>query len=190
MLIKMKLEIKQLLFLNSFFAFGINLFAPLYAIYVQHIDSSIIHVGAIWTVYIFSVGIFALLFTKVKNRSSYSGLFLILGFLFRAIGWLGYIFATSIWHLYLIQLLLAAGEAFGTPAYNHLYSSFLDKMQHGSEWNISTSINSFIVGTASFVGVVIVDKFGFPALFGCMIVLSFVSTLLALRYKKIFWQSS
>ena len=82
--------------INSFFIFAIALFAPLYAIYVRQITDNIIHVGGVWSVYVFSVGILVYLISKYENRLKYASYFLIFGFLFRAIGWFGYIFANSI----------------------------------------------------------------------------------------------
>ena len=182
----MKRETKFLLVINAFFVFALNLFAPLYALYVNRIDPSVLHIGGVWSVYIFSVGVLALLVSRYPKRMEYAGMFLILGFLLRGAAWLGYIFASNIWHIYAIQILLAAGEALGTPSYNILYSSFLDKGKFGSEWGVNTSVFAFAAGVASFLGAVIVDKLGFPVLFAVMIILSLFSTVLALRNKKIF----
>ncbi|MFH0713381.1 MAG: hypothetical protein V1722_02360 [Candidatus Micrarchaeota archaeon] len=92
----MRREIKLLLLTNAFFVFAINLFAPLFAIYIQRIDVSIVHVGAIYSVYIFAVGAFALLINKMKKSREYAVLFLILGFVLRLVGWIGYLFVTQI----------------------------------------------------------------------------------------------
>lgn len=186
----MRSETKLLLLVNSFFVFALNLFAPFYALFIQKIDPSILHVGAVWSVYIFSVGIFALLVSRYSKLMEHAGLFLIFGFLFRASGWLGYMFASSIWHIYLIQVLLAIGEALGTPAYNLLYSGFIDKRKFGSEWGVNTSVFAFATGIASLSGAVILDMLGFNALFLVMIALSFLSTALALKNKRIFWKTT
>ncbi|MFH0713380.1 MAG: hypothetical protein V1722_02355 [Candidatus Micrarchaeota archaeon] len=83
-----------------------------------------------------------------------------------------------------MQLIFALGEAFGTPAYNYMYSSFVNQNKFGNEWSVNTATVAFIVGLASLVGVIIVEKLGFHALFVAMIVLSFVSIGIALKYGK------
>lgn len=176
-------QIKYLLWLNSFFIFGMNLFAPLYALYIQGINPSIQHVGGVWAFYVISMGCLVYIISKFENHIKYADYFLIVGFLGRSIGWLGYIFVTNIAQVYLIQLFLAAGEAFGTPAYNTLYSLNLDKAKAASEWGLSASINAFIMGLAAWLGSWIVGSFGFPVLFIFMVVLSLMSVILALHYK-------
>ena len=131
------------------------MFAPLYGTYVQNINSAIYHVGSIWSFHILSVGILTLFISKYENHKEYADYFLILGFICRAIGWLGYIFATSVIHLYLIQLVMALGELFGTPSFNLIYSSFLTKGKFASEWGINKSLNSFLMAGASFLGGII-----------------------------------
>lgn len=161
-----------------------NLFAPLYAVFIMDLTSEVYHVGGIWGFYIFSVGILVLLISKYENRSKYADYFLILGFVFRVSGWLGYIFANSVIHLYLIQILLALGESFGTPSYNLLYSRYLDKGHFASEWGLNTSISAFIMGGAAILGAIVVKNFGFIPLFVFMIILSLVSMIIALKYRR------
>ena len=121
----MKKQLKQLLLVNSFFLFAMNMFSPLYAVFIQKIDSAIYHVGGIWSFYILTVGILTLIIRNYENHQKYADYFLILGFICRLIGWTSYVFATSLIHLYLIQIIMALGESFGTPSYNLIYSSFL-----------------------------------------------------------------
>lgn len=177
-------QIRYLILINSFFVFAMNMFAPLYAVYVQKIGGTTAHIGAIWGFYILCVGAFTYLISKYEDHSKYIGHFITLGFIFRATGWFWYIFASSIWQLFLIQVLLALGEGFGTPAYNSLFSRYLDRGKFASEWGLNTSVNSVIMGLASFAGGIVVYYSGFVSLFILMVGLSLISTLMAFRYKK------
>ena len=114
-------QIKLLIFINGFFVFAINMFAPLYALFIQKISFDVIHVGGVWATYIILSGFLVYLISKYENNLKYADYFLISSFLMRALGWGSYIFATSLWHLYAIQIFLALGEAFGTPSYNSLF---------------------------------------------------------------------
>lgn len=182
----MKFQLKLLILLNSFFVFSVNLFAPLYAVYVQKIDSAVYHIGGIWSFYILLAGFLTIFISRFENHKKYADYFLIVGFAFRIIGWFGYIFASSLLHLYLIQIFMALGESFGTPSFNFIYSSYLTKGEIAHDWGINSGINYIIMGAASFLGGMIVYLYGFHALFGAMIFFSSMSILLALKFRKSF----
>lgn len=177
-------QIKLLILTNSFFIFAVSLFAPLYAIYVEQISASLYHVGGIWGFYLICVGVLVYFISKFENKIKYADYFLILGFMFRSIGWCGYLFASSLIHLYLIQIFIALGESFSTPSYNFLFSKNLDRGKSGSEWGLNTSLNAFIIGFAAIAGSIIVQNYGFAPLFIIMITLSLVSTIFAVKYRK------
>ncbi|HLD80497.1 MAG TPA: MFS transporter [archaeon] len=176
-------QIKYLILINAVFVFALNMFAPLYAIFVQGITKDIVHVGGVWGFYIISVGVFTYFISKWEDKLKYADLFLLLGFALRALGWGGYLVAATLGHVYLIQLVLALGEAFGTPAYNAMFAKYLDKGRFASEYGLQTSIHSFVIGGASVIGALIVSEYGFKALFALMIAFSGASTLAAYKYR-------
>ncbi|MCM2325645.1 MAG: hypothetical protein NDI94_04225 [Candidatus Woesearchaeota archaeon] len=180
----MKNQIKYLLLINSFFVFAGNLFAPFYALYIQKIDSAIYHIGGIWGFFIFASGIFTLNISKYENHKRYADYFLIAGFLFRALGWAGYLFATQLWHIYMIQVILALGEAFGTPSFNLIFSTHLTRGKIASEWGVNTAVSSFVVALSSISGGIMLQLFGFSSMFIVMICFALVSTVLAIIYRK------
>ena len=180
----MKNNIKKILLLNSFFVFGQTMFLPLYAIYIQKIDQAVFHAGGVWSFYILSFGILTFFIRKHLNNKKFSVNYMILNYIIRIVGWVGYIFAFSIWHLYALQLLFAIGESFGTPSYDLLYSINLTKGKFASDWGLDKSITAFITAGGAFSGGVIVQYFGFITLFILMIVLSTFSIILALKYRK------
>ncbi|MFH2020177.1 MAG: MFS transporter [archaeon] len=182
----MKKQLKILLLINSFFIFGASMFAPLYAIYIQKIEAAVYHIGGIWSFFILSTGILILIISRFENHKEFADYFLIIGFLFRAVGWFGYYYATTLWHLYAVQLFMALGESFGTPSYNLLYSNFLTKGEFASDWGVNSAISSFIMALASLAGGLIVYAYGFKILFGVMIGLSLISSFLALKFRKSF----
>ncbi len=182
----MKKQLQILIAINSFFVFAMSMFAPLYAVYIQKIESSTFHIGGIWAFYLMSVAILTFTISKFENRRQYADYFLILGFFCRTAGWFSYIFASSLFHLYLIQLLMALGESFGTPSFDFLYTSFLTRGHIASEWGSDISLNALITAVASLAGGIIVHTFGFTILFCIMIILSFLSTIIAIKYRRAF----
>jgi hypothetical protein len=182
----MKRQLAILITINSFFVFAMSMFAPLYAVYIQKIDAATYHIGGIWAFYLLCVAGLTYSISKFENRRKYADYFLIMGFFCRMIGWLGYIYANSLGHLYFIQAFLALGEAFGTPSFDLIYSSFLTKGKIASEWGTDISLNALITAAASFTGGIIVHSFGFTVLFFIMIGLSLLSTGIALKYRREF----
>ncbi|MEK6888781.1 MAG: MFS transporter [Nanoarchaeota archaeon] len=177
-------QIKILIIINSIFLLAANAFAPLYAVFVQGITDKVYHVGAIWGVFIFSAGVFIFIFSRYENNLKYANYFLIGGFIIRAIGWSAYIFASTLTHLYSIQIILAVGAAMGSPSYSSLYTRYLTKKHYASDWGIDLSIGAIIAGIAAFSGGIIVDRFGFDLLLIAMVVLSLLSAVVAFIHRK------
>jgi MFS family permease len=182
----MKKQLRVLLTINSFFVFAMSMFAPLYAVYIQQINAEIYQAGWIWAFYLLSVAVLTFTISKFENRKKYADYFLILGFFCRMAGWVGYIYANSLVHLYVIQLLMALGESFGTPSFDLIYTSFLTKGKVASEWGSDISLNALITAIASFIGGIVVHTYGFTVLFCIMIAASFVSMVLAIKYRREF----
>ena len=90
---------------------------------------------------------------KYLNNTKYSSDFMILNFAIKIIGWVGYIYASSLWMLYAIQILFAIGEALGSTSYALLYSLNLTKGDYATDWGLDKSVNSFHVSSRSFYGV-------------------------------------
>lgn len=181
---KINKSLKVLFGLNSIFVFGGSLFGPLYAVYIQGLDSNIITVSLSWSVFMISSTIFMYFVSKYGDLVKEQEYLLASGFLVRALAWFGYIFVTDVSGLILIQVVLALGEAFGTPAWNAIFAKHLDghkEIMDYSNWNI---INNLVVAIATVVGGVLVVEFGFRVLFvvmGLLALTSFVGTLLTPR---------
>jgi MFS family permease len=173
----MNKALRIIILANTIFCFAGALFAPLYAIFVQQITSNIIHIGASLSVFCFTTALLTFILCRVGDRLKEKEFLLIVGFLIRAVAWIYYIFIRSVWQIYLIHLILAFGEAFGSPAFTALFSSHLDKGRHFKDWGYWISISLIISGIASFLGSVLVKNYGFKPLFAFMALLAIVSSL-------------
>jgi len=174
----MNKALKIIILSNTIFCFAGALFAPLYAIFVQQITSNIIHIGASLSVFCFTTALLTFIICRVGDRFKEKEFLLILGFILRAVAWIYYIFIRSVWQIYFVHLILAFGEAFGSPAFTALFSSHLDKDRHFKEWGSWISISLVISGVASFLGSVLVKTYGFKPLFVSMAILAIISSLI------------
>jgi predicted MFS family arabinose efflux permease len=89
-----------------------------------------------------------------------------------AITFLFYYFVSNSFQLLLVQILLGVSGAIASPAYDGVYSKFLDKGKFVSEWGMWETVNSGVLGRAASAGGLIVFEFGFRTLFLVMFVLS------------------
>lgn len=175
--------LKLLLATNIIFMLAANLLGPLFAIFVQRFDGSVVTISLTWAVFIGSASIFMLILYRFGDRINKLQL-LQLGFLIRAIAWLSYIFVGNIWGIFAVQVLLGLGEAFGTPAYEALFAEHLDDHRHIADYSEMWIAYNIVTAIAVVIGGVLVNYYGFPTLFIIMSVLALGSfgTSLKLTY--------
>lgn len=58
-------------------------------------------------------------------------------------------FATQLWHVFLIQFLIAVGDAFAVPPLYAIFTRHIDKGSEGFEWTLQSS---FSLGAGSAIG--------------------------------------
>lgn len=119
--------LKILLGINSIFVLGASMFPPLFALFVEELKGGAFVAGSIWATFAIVTGILILIFSRFGDQIKEKEYLVAGGYLLRIIAWIGYFFASSLWHLYILQLILAMGEASGTPAFNAIYSEHLNK---------------------------------------------------------------
>lgn len=173
-----KKSLKVLLGINSIFILGANMFPPLFALFVKELKGGAFAAGSIWAVFAIVCGILTLILSRFGDRIKEKEYLVAAGYFLRLISWLGYFFADSLWHLYILQILLALGEALGTPAFNAIYSEHLDKGQYVKQWGVSSSSNAIVMGVSALLGGIIVSQFGFDSLFLTMSFLAAISLFL------------
>lgn len=180
----MNRALKIIILSNVIFTFAGALLGPLYAVFVERVTGNIIHVGASIALFSITTAILILILTKFGERLKETEFLLILGFTLRAVGWFFYIFVSSAWQIYAIQVILAFGEAFGSPAFTALFSLHLDEGKYVTQWGRWISFVLITSGIASFLGAAIVSSFGFKPLFIGMVILALASAFIVYRQPR------
>lgn len=157
---------------NSIFVFANNLLGPLYTVYIQKFDINVMSISLVWATFIFFTTVFTFLLSQVGDRIKDKENFLMAGYLIRSIAWFLYIFANSIPHIILIQIILALGEAFGSPSFDAIFAQHVDKKFSMSEYSNWRIILNFSMVLSTIIGGFIVYKLGFTILFLCVSLLS------------------
>ncbi|MBI2110150.1 MFS transporter [Candidatus Woesearchaeota archaeon] len=157
------------------------MFGPIYAIFVEQIGGNILTAGWAWALYAISIGITVLIMGKVEDRIKKDELFVVLGFGLASFGFLGYLFISEPWHLFIVQTYLGVAWALGTPAFDSLYSKNLDHKKTDTEWADYEASVKITEGIAAFIGAGIAAAFGFKLLFMIMFAIAFIAWLIILN---------
>lgn len=90
---------------------------------------------------------------------------LISGTLLTSLVPLGYIFASLVWHVYVLQIVYALGMAFVIPSWAGIFTRHIDKGREALSWSVDSSAFSIGTGISGIVGGVVAKNFGFIPLF-------------------------
>lgn len=100
------------------------------------------------------------------------------------IGYLLYTKVNSIWFLLIVQVIIGLGEAVYAPAFDVVYSNYLEGRKTGTQWGVLESLYYFTAASGALIGGLIVTKFGFKTLFIIMSILCFASSVYVYRFTK------
>jgi MFS family permease len=170
-------QIRILLATNALILIGVAMLGPIYAIFVEKIGGDLLDASYAFGAYALSAGLVTLLSGKLADRTKENELIVVAGYIIMGIGFLGYLFVTSIWTLLLVQIIIGLGEAVYSPAFDAIYSKHLDGKKSGTEWGAWESINYFTIAIGAISGGLLVTYLGFNAMFIAMSLLCISSAL-------------
>ena len=120
-------NIKILLTCSILIHGGINLLAPIYAIFIKNIGGTLFDAGATIGCYALLKGVFYFIFRRIKE-SKFSRKFMIsIGYFLFFVGYILYLFASNILHVIGIQALLAFAEVVINPSWSAVIANALEK---------------------------------------------------------------
>jgi MFS family permease len=175
-------KILRVLFLyNGVFVLAGSLLGPLYALYVEKLDTGILPVSISWATFLASTTFFTYFISKMGDRLKHKRFLLIAGYLVRAFCWFFMALISNIEQLVLIQFILGIGEALGSPAFDTIFAEHLDTNKHIMDYSDWKVISNGILVLGTLAGGFIVSRFGFHyLLFGMsgLAIISFVGVLI------------
>lgn len=169
----MNKSLKILFFFNGVFVFASSLLGPLYALFVQNIDSNILNVSITWAVFLLSTTFFTGMVGKYGDKIKEKEFLLCAGYFIRGLVWFFYIFVNKVELLLAAQFVLGIGEALGAPAYDAIFAQHLVKNNFVKDYSAWKIISTVVSALAVVIGGVIVTTLGFQTLFCVMSMLSF-----------------
>lgn len=161
-------SLKLLLAINSVFVLSANLLGPLYAVYIEGLGGSITMVSGTWSVMLISVTLTNLILIKYGDRVKEHEHFLLSGFILRTVAWLSFVYASNIFHIIFIQIIIGVGEAVGSTGFDAIFAEHLDRARHIRDYATWKTLSSLIAALATMIGGLIVTQYGFNPMFYLM----------------------
>jgi MFS family permease len=169
---KINKSLRILIITNSILVFIIGLFAPFYAVFIQHIGGSIVFAGSSWAIFSIVAGVLMFLFSNWELKVKEQELLIVLGYLLRSGVFISYAFMTSITQLIVTQVLWGIATAFSTPAFDSVYSDHITKENSIVEWGQWEAVSAIVTGIAALLGGLFIQVFGYRIIFTIMAVVS------------------
>jgi len=176
----MNIVIKRLLIASSLLALALEMIAPLWAVFVQGIGGGLFTAGASYGAYSIAGGVLIFIISRWEDKVKHQELLIASGYLLTSMGILLLLLISSVWQLYVAQVLLGFGLALFTPAFDGLYSKYLTKGHESQEWGYSESSYMIIAGFAGILGGYLADTYGFVMLLFVALLLSLAGCVVAL----------
>lgn len=130
-----------------------GLITPLFAIFViQDVKAPITVVGFAIALYWILKSVLQLPIAREldKNHGEIDDYYsMIIGVFLTTSAVFAYFFATEIWHVYILQAVIALGDAFTVPPFYAIFTRHLDPNSEGFEWALRSS---FSLGAGSAIG--------------------------------------
>lgn len=177
-------NIKVILSASIFLHIGINLFAPLYAVFVQKIGGTLADAGVAMGIYALLQGVLFLIFRRLPQHKFSHRSMIFSGYFVYALSYVFYIFASAPVHIFMIQALLAVGEVIIAPAFSAVIATSLAKGEERKNYSDFYGYRSIFQGVSAMAGGFFVLKFGFDTTFALMAAVALVAAFLSLLIKE------
>ena len=182
-------KILKILTLSDVFLFtGFGFVAPILAIFIKEnlIGGTIAAAGLASAIFLIVHAVLQIIFAKVFNPKDRLWMLLV-GTVIICIVTFGYMLATRVTHLYIVQALYGIGAGLQYPSWYSLFASNLEKGRRGLDWSIYSSCVGIGTAVAAYLGAIVATKFGFNSVFflaGALGIAAFV-VLFALEKKAL-----
>lgn len=161
----MNKSLRLLLSINSLFVLAGNLLGPLYAVYITGLGGSVAVVSGTWSIMLFTTTIVNLILIRYGDKVKEHEYYLIGGFIFRAIAWIGFAVSYSLTSVIVLQIVMGIGEAVGSTGFDAIMAEHLDKSSHIRDYAVWKTISNLIAATATMLGGFVVTWYGFTSMF-------------------------
>ncbi len=175
----MQKELEILLLSSALFMLAGGLFGPIYAVFVEEIGGDLLTAGAAYSMFAIAAGILIFFISRWEDHVKHQEKLVVIGFVLSCTGFFGYTLIRNPFDLFMVQIIFGVGEAIGTPAYDGLYSRYMDKGKFVSEWGLWESLRWIVIGASAIVGGFLANIYGFRFLFMIMFIISVLGLIVS-----------
>jgi predicted MFS family arabinose efflux permease len=177
-------NIKILLTCSILLHGGINLLAPIYAIFIKGIGGSLLDASVTVGFYAVLKGVLYFLLRSLKESKFSRKLMIAFGYSMFFVGYVMYMFASNVYHVLVIQGILAFGEVVINPSWSAVIANALTKGKERSIYSDFYGYRSIAEGGAAILGGILATQLGFNVLFGLMAGFALGASVLSLLLKE------
>lgn len=176
----------KLLIISDVLVYGaLGFVGPILSIFIDHnlTGGGIFTAGLASTVYLVALSVLQIIFSYIFNPKDRLWM-LWLGTGIIALVPVGYIFSTSIWHLFLAEFIYGIGAAFAYPSWSSLFTANLEKGKRGFQYSIYSSALGIGTAITAAVGGFVAEKIGFKFIFVLTSLLAIIGLIILFRLNK------
>ncbi len=178
----MRRGIKILILSDIALLASIGFIAPIFAIFVEHLDGgSIFAAGMAQMIYLLTKSFGDLFFAFVIDRWDNHKFFLVGGYIFTGGVPLLYPLVQNVWQLYFLEFLMGVGTAVAYPTWSVIFTSFLEKEDKGYTWSMYGFATGIAAAITSVSGAALTQLFGFKKTFLLAGIVGLLSALILLK---------
>ena len=177
-------NIKILLTCSIFIHGGVNLLAPIYALFIKQINGSLLDASATVGFYAILRGVAYFLFKRVDEHKFDRRFMISLGYFLFFIGYVFYIFATTVIHVFFIQGILAVAEVIINPSWSAVIATSLTKGKERGIYSDFYGYRSIAEGIAAIAGGFLALQLGFNTLFVTMAIFALIASVISRFIKE------
>ena len=149
------------LIINSLVMLSTFMLVPIYALFINSMGGSVLHVSIIVSVFYLTASLGSLSINRLIGKLNCNKRLLTVGYLMIGLGYFSLIFAFSFWHLILIQIFLGLADAIIYPSFDALFANNINKAEEQAEWGSFESVRYFTMFAGAIVGGIVVNWAGF-----------------------------
>lgn len=165
-----------------------GMFSPLYALFVENFipGANEFEIGLSISIFLISRSVLqipiATFIDKIKGeKDDYT--FLVIFSMAAALMNLTFLWISTVWQLYLVNMIMGIFSAITYPSYMALFTRHIDKNMEGTEWGVYYTFTDLSTAALAAFGGYLAGSFGFPTLIVIVSALSFVGALVIIPTK-------
>lgn len=167
---------RSLLLICTFVSFAINLLGPFYALYLEHFHVDIFMISLITAANPVSKVFFGSVYSMFSKKYKFELEAFLFSLILISMAYLGFAFAQSIFHIFMIQIIIGLSDTIRIPTENYLLTKNATEDNCKYHFSLKSIGTDFAVVISLLSGGLIVKNFGFNVLFYIMSGITMIPT--------------